>query len=234
MTPATSSAARLRPAAADLGPDRPEKLRTFARLIEQGMTMVTLDARREGVRVPPHLAQELMLNLNFSLRFGIDDFTYDDDGVRASLSFNKMPFLCDIPWSSVYQLTSTVNADRMVWPDSLPVELSDRVPPQVRPRSARPPAPAPVAIPTTAPGDRARKTPHSEAPDTGAPDADSSDADSSDADSPDGTEPTSARPAGSHPTTNGRPPDGDDPDDGGPGAPRPRPTRPRPTLRRVK
>jgi stringent starvation protein B len=142
-----ADAARLRPSASDLGPERPEKLRMFARLIEQGMTMVSLDARREGVRVPHHLAGELLLNLNFSLRFGIDDFAFDDDGVRASLTFNKVPFFCEIPWSAVFQMTSTVNADRMMWPDSLPAELADLVPPQVRPSSPRPAAPTPAVTP---------------------------------------------------------------------------------------
>ena len=140
-----ADAARLRPSPADLGPERPEKLRMFARFVDQGMTMVSLDARREGVRVPQHLAGELMLNLNFSLRFGIDDFAYDDDGVRASLTFNKVPFFCEIPWGAVYQMTSTVNADRMMWPDSLPAELADLVPPQVRPSTPRAPAPSPIA-----------------------------------------------------------------------------------------
>jgi stringent starvation protein B len=143
-----ADAARLRPAPADLGPERPEKLRMFARFIDQGMTMISLDARRDGVRVPHHLAGELMLNLNFSLRFGIDDFAYDDDGVRASLTFNKVPFFCEIPWSAVYQMTSTVNADRMMWPDSLPAELADLVPPQVRPSTPR----ASVATPAPTSG----------------------------------------------------------------------------------
>jgi stringent starvation protein B len=143
-----ADAARSRPSPSELGPDRPEKLRVFARLVDRGMVMLTLDARREGVRVPAHLARELQLNLNFSLRFGIDDFAFDNDGVRASLSFRGTPFLCEVPWSAVYLMTSTVDAERLMWPDSLPAELATLVPPQARP--SRPPPPAPVAVPPPA------------------------------------------------------------------------------------
>jgi stringent starvation protein B len=143
-----ADAARTRPTPAELGPDRPEKLRVFARLAERGMVMVTLDARSAGVRVPPHLAGELQLNLNFSLRFGIDDFAFDDDGVRASLSFRGTPFSCDVPWSAVYLMTSAVDAERLMWPDSLPSELATLVPPQARPsRPTTPVGPVPAAAP---------------------------------------------------------------------------------------
>ena len=201
-----ADAARSRPTSAELSPERPEKLRVFTRLVERGMVMVTLDARRDGVRVPANLAGELQLNLNFSLRFGIDDFAFDDDGVRASLSFRGTPFHCEVPWSSVYMMTSAVDAERLMWPDSLPPELAELVPPQARPSTARPPT-APQAAPVAAPTTTSRPVPVRVAPP--APD--------------EGTGPDSGAPV-AVPTT-ASPPD----DDGGP-----KPPTPRPTLRRVK
>ncbi|MBM4281334.1 MAG: hypothetical protein FJ137_11435 [Deltaproteobacteria bacterium] len=202
-----ADAARLRPAPTELGPERPEKLRMFARLIEQGMTMVTLDARRDGVSVPAHLSAELMLNLNFCLRFGINDFAYDDDGVRATLTFHKVPFFCEVPWSAVYQLTSTVNADRLVWPDSLPAELADRVPPQVRPAARPQPRPAPpIPVPALPP-------PPADSTSTTTP--------AQSASPPPVDDPPATAPGVT--------------DDSGPGDEGPRPpSPPRPTLRRVK
>jgi stringent starvation protein B len=120
------------PAASTLTPDRPEKLRVFARLVERGMVMVTLDARKDNARVPPKLAGELQLNLNFSHRFGRDDFFYDDDGVRSSLMFGGQPFFVDVPWTAVYSLSSHVDGERCMWPESFPEELRRLVPPQVR------------------------------------------------------------------------------------------------------
>lgn len=120
------------PASSELGPERPEKLRMFARLIERGMVMVTVDARRDNARVPTRLAGEIQLNLNFSYKFAVDDFFYDDDGVRASLSFQGQPFFVDLPWTAVYGMHSHVDGERMIWPDSLPQELKALLPPQAR------------------------------------------------------------------------------------------------------
>lgn len=113
------------PKATDLpeDPTAPQKLEAFTKLIEMGMTMVTVDSRRPGVVVPPVHQGEIQLNLNFSLRFGIDDFRYDEDDVRASLSFGGIPHLCILPWSAVYMVRSHVTDDVAVFPNSLPPEL---------------------------------------------------------------------------------------------------------------
>jgi hypothetical protein len=126
------------PAAADLKADRPEKLRMFARLIEKGMVMVTIDSRVDNARLPSRFAGELQLNLNFSHRFGLADFDYDDDGLRASLSFGGTPFFCDIPWTAVYGMTSSIDGERMLWPDSFPRELVSLLPAQARHTPAAP------------------------------------------------------------------------------------------------
>lgn len=123
----------LPPSSADMASDRPEKLRMFARLAERGMVMVTLDARPAALaRVPVKFQSELQLNLNFSHRFGLPDFGYDDDGLRASLSFGGTPFFCDIPWTAVYGMTSHVDGERLLWPDSFPQELVNLLPAQAR------------------------------------------------------------------------------------------------------
>lgn len=90
--------------------------------------MVTLDARRAGVSVPRQFTDEPQLNLDFSERFGIADFRYDERGVRASLSFNRQPFLCDVPWSAVYAVFSHVDNERLTWPRSLPQDILEQLP----------------------------------------------------------------------------------------------------------
>ena len=145
------------PASTELSPERPEKLRQFARLIEKGMVMVTVDARLAAVRVPSRFVGELQLNLNFSHRFGLEDFDYDDDGVRASLSFGGQPFFCDLPWSTVYGMTSHVDGERLLWPDSFPQELVSLLPAQARHPPS--PEPAPEARPEPEPEPPAPTTP---------------------------------------------------------------------------
>ncbi len=109
-------------------PTAPQKYAVFGRFIDRGKVMVTLDARRAGVSVPPQYVDEPQLNLDFSERFGLADFGYDERGVRASLSFNRHPFFCDVPWSSVYALFSHVDNERLTWAGSLPTEILEQLP----------------------------------------------------------------------------------------------------------
>jgi len=142
------------PSSTELGTDRPEKLRQFARLIERGQVMLTLDPRVDNARVPAQFSSELQLNLNFSHRFGLDDFDYDDEGVRASLSFGGKPFFCDIPWTAVYGMTSHVDGEeRLMWPDSFPRELAPLLPAQARhtPEPLPSPEPDPPEPPPSSP-----------------------------------------------------------------------------------
>jgi stringent starvation protein B len=140
-----------------------EKLRDFTEMVERGMVMVVLDARRFGVRVPARFAGELELRLNFSHKFQVPDFRYDERGVRASLSFQGSPFFCDIPWTAVYQLRSHVDNHVRLWPDDMPEELLAMIPEAARVLKQRedekarrdaevttsPPATTPGASPTT-------------------------------------------------------------------------------------
>lgn len=114
--------------AAPVDPSASEKHAVFSRFAEQGKVMVTLDARRPGVSVPPSLASEPQLNLDFSHRFGVADFAYDARGVRASLSFNRQPYFCEVPWSAVYSLLSHADNERLTWARSLPPEILERLP----------------------------------------------------------------------------------------------------------
>lgn len=84
------------------GPETP--FAVFSRMINQGMVMVTLDPQAEGTTVPPEFMGHRELRLNFSYRFQLPDFDFDEDGVRASLSFQGQRKYCDIPWEAVYML----------------------------------------------------------------------------------------------------------------------------------
>jgi stringent starvation protein B len=107
-----------------------EKLQRFTELIQKGMVMATLDARKDGVQVPSRFATDPQLNLNFSHRFGVSDFAYDARGVRSTLTFGGQPYFCDIPWTAVWGLRSHVdNPDHVVlWHASLPAELKALLP----------------------------------------------------------------------------------------------------------
>ena len=82
------------------------KYQIFSKMIEEGMVMVTLDPREDDVSVPQRFKAQSELRLNFSHGFRIADFSYDEEGVGASLSFDGQRHRCDIPWEYVYMLYS--------------------------------------------------------------------------------------------------------------------------------
>ena len=104
-------------------PSKKEVLETY---LERDSARLFLDPRKDGVVVPKHLAKqaELVLRIGLDLRPPIPDLEIGDDGVTATLSFNKMPFRCTLPWSAMFAIISDEAVDNrgVVWPEDVPVE----------------------------------------------------------------------------------------------------------------
>jgi stringent starvation protein B len=111
----------------------PSKKEHLHKLLERGSVFVHLDPRREGVSVPTWLAKKPQLVLQLGLNFPIPirDLEIDDDGVRCTLSFNRAPFYCVLPWSAVYALVAE-DGQVTVWPSDLPSELVPQIEPAMR------------------------------------------------------------------------------------------------------
>ena len=103
-----------------------EKKERLLELLDRGMVMVHLDARTEGVHVPSDHTDNPAMALNLSYRFQIPDFRVDDDGVFASLSFNRVPHSCAIPWKALYAMRSHVDDTMHVWVEDIPAEIVER------------------------------------------------------------------------------------------------------------
>lgn len=97
-----------------------DKRQTLTQMLDQGMTMVHIDALSEGVCVPEQHAKESHLRLNFSYRFRLEVFEVGEQEILASLSFDDMPFPCVIPWTAVFAMTSHVSGESRVWQEELP------------------------------------------------------------------------------------------------------------------
>jgi stringent starvation protein B len=84
--------------------ERPSKREAFLALLREGWTSLHLDARRSGVILPANLRNEahLVLQYGHDLPIPIPDLEVDEYGVRATLSFQRMPHLTVVPWSAVY------------------------------------------------------------------------------------------------------------------------------------
>ena len=117
-------------------------------LLDRGMVMLHLDARREGVAVPTYLAHEEHLRLNLSYRFLLEDLVIDDWGVSASLSFRGQPFGCRVPWSALFALTRSGTDEGWLWPSDLPPELAQGAGVDTRPAGSPEGTPTPMARPS--------------------------------------------------------------------------------------
>lgn len=87
-----------------------------------------LDPRVDGVVVPRWLAKQpqLVLQVGLDMPVPITDLRVDDEGVFGTLSFNRSPFSCVIPWDAVFALADE-HGRAMVWPESMPDELRAEV-----------------------------------------------------------------------------------------------------------
>jgi stringent starvation protein B len=104
--------------------DPESKKAVLTELLEQGMVLITLDARSEGVDVPQHLRDDAQLRLNLSYRFGLP-MQIDDEGVRATLTFAGTPYHCCLPWSSMYLFLSHVGGKPpILFPADVPMEFA--------------------------------------------------------------------------------------------------------------
>ena len=104
-------------------PPTPSKKQTLLQFLARGVAMVHLDARRPGVLVPKQFEGEAHLRLNLSYRYSIPDLIVDEKHVQATLSFGGRPFQCQMPWGSVFGITSSASGDGQVWPEDLPTEV---------------------------------------------------------------------------------------------------------------
>ena len=106
----------------------PPKLDVARYLLAQGSVFVHLDPRMDTVAVPQWYRSEpqLVLQIGFDMPVPIKDLEVDADGVYGTLSFNRTPFTCEVPWEAVFALAGD-DGRGMVWPDSMPHEISEEI-----------------------------------------------------------------------------------------------------------
>jgi stringent starvation protein B len=100
-------------------------------LLQGPSLFIHLDPRKPEVIVPLHFKKQaqLVLQVGLNMAVPIPDLHVDDEGVSCTLSFNRSPFWCRLPWSAIYAL---VGDDKrgMIWPDEVPAEVESAQPPK--------------------------------------------------------------------------------------------------------
>jgi stringent starvation protein B len=105
-------------------PPLPRKQAVALDLLERTSVFVHLDPRRPGVIVPQGFLKQpqLVLQIGLNMAISIPDLDVGDDGISCTLSFNKRPHFCRLPWSSIYALIGEQGGG-MVWPEDVPPEV---------------------------------------------------------------------------------------------------------------
>jgi hypothetical protein len=73
----------------------------------------------------------------------IRDLDIDETGIACTLSFNRSPFHCVMPWTSIFALVGE-DGRGMVWPDDVPPEVAQQTTPKTGRDGKRTPAARPV------------------------------------------------------------------------------------------
>jgi stringent starvation protein B len=104
----------------------PSKDKVVLQLLEEGDTMLCVDARHEGVTVPREHAQNAALRLILNLNFP-HPIEVTDAGVAANLSFGGRRFPCYIPMEALWAAFNPQTMQGMMWPESIPPEVQAEI-----------------------------------------------------------------------------------------------------------
>jgi hypothetical protein len=112
-----------------------------------------------AVVVPPWFKKQpqLVLQIGLNMPVPIPDLVLDDEGMRCTLSFNRSPFFCVVPWSSVFAMVGE-DGRGMVWPDDVPAEVARQAQVRAVDGAAKKELPKSVAAPIE------KEAPKAEAP----------------------------------------------------------------------
>lgn len=110
---------------APTSPISAQKRNFFAAWLQESLVCIAVDSRTENVALPDQWMNKKTVLLNFSLRFGLSDLTYNGWGVRATLSFDTIPFYVQIPWESIFSMVHNASGQSITWKSCVPAESGD-------------------------------------------------------------------------------------------------------------
>lgn len=116
----------------------PPKKDVALALLEQASMYIHLDPRADAVQVPAWFKKQpqLVLQVGLNMAVPIPDLHVDEQGLSCTLSFNRAPFFCMIPWPAVFALVGE-NGQAMVWAEDVPAEVAAQAQAQKAPEKAR-------------------------------------------------------------------------------------------------
>lgn len=126
----------------------PPKRDVMLALLQQAESVfVNFDPRRDGVLVPPHLKRQprVVLQYGLNMRIPIPDLDVGEEGIGATLSFDRIPQWTFVPWAAVFAIVSQ-DQRGMLWESDVPREIEQEHKRATSPgegkKNAQPPAKA--------------------------------------------------------------------------------------------
>ncbi len=106
-------------------PRLPLKKDCALELLAQTSLFVHLDPRSGGVMVPQWFRKQphLVLQVGLNMVVPIHDLRVEDEGISCTLSFNRAPFFCVMPWAAIFALSGD-DGRGVIWPDEVPFEVA--------------------------------------------------------------------------------------------------------------
>lgn len=107
-------------------PQLPPKPEVALALLQTASSIyIHLDPRAETVKVPAWFKKQpqLVLQVGLNMAVPIPDLDVGKDALSCTLSFNRRPEFCWIPWDAIYGLVGE-DGRGMIWPESVPAEVA--------------------------------------------------------------------------------------------------------------
>jgi hypothetical protein len=79
---------------------------------------------------------QLVLQVGLNMAVPIYDLDVGEQAISGTLSFNRSPFFCRVPWSSVWGLVGEDGRSR-IWPDDVPIEIAAQMQQQAAKAAAK-------------------------------------------------------------------------------------------------
>ena len=94
-------------------------------LYESGYVRVLFDPMAAGVVAPEYLKgpAQVAFDYGMALPVPIPDLDISDEGIRATLSFDRVPQRTFVPWGAVYCVVSP-NFGTVAWPADVPTSVA--------------------------------------------------------------------------------------------------------------
>ncbi len=99
---------------------------------------IHLDPRRDGVIVPGWLKRQpqLVLQVGLNMALPIPDLDIGEQAICCTLSFNRSPIFCRVPWPAVFGLVGEDGRGR-IWPEDVPLEVAAQMKQQASKEAAK-------------------------------------------------------------------------------------------------